>query len=85
VCWIDFQLQDGAEHLAKFYVEQGGWLPKNIQNAAWVDAAYYDTTYDGEDKELLKQYFAEAEEDGFCVAFYEWPIDAEDSQEHSDT
>jgi len=24
-CWIDFREQSGAEHLAKFYLNQEGW------------------------------------------------------------
>ena len=42
---------------------------------------YYDNEYDGEEREELKQYCAEAEEDGVCIVFYEWPADAEDAQE----
>jgi hypothetical protein len=79
VCWINFQLQDGAELLAKYYVEQGGWTPKNVDQVSWVEEGHYDKEVKGEEREELKQYYAEAEEDGVCVVFYQWPPDAEDA------
>jgi len=85
VCWIDFQLQDGAELLAKFYIEQGGWTPKEVKQVSWVDEEYYDTEYEGERKDELKQYYAEADADGVCIVFHEWPADAEDSDEEEGT
>lgn len=81
VCWIDFQLQDGAEHLARFYVEQGGWAAEEIKQVLWVDEDYYDTNFEGEERDDLKQFYAEAAEDGVCVVFHEWPADAEDAEE----
>lgn len=81
LCWIDFQLQDGAEHLARFYIEQGGWIPEEVKQVSWVDEEFYDTEYEGEERDRLKQYYGEAAADGVCVVFYRWSIDAEDSNE----
>ena len=81
VCWIDFALQDGAEHLAKFYIEQAGWTPLEVKSVAWADEEYYDEQYEGEERDQLKQYYSEAEADGVSIVFHEWPVDAEDRHE----
>jgi len=81
VCWVDFQLQDGAEHLARFYIEQSGWTTKSIKSVEWVNEGYYDTGYEEEEKNTLKQYYAEAVEDGICLVYHQWPLDAEDADE----
>jgi hypothetical protein len=35
-CWINFQLQDGAILLAKYYVEQENWFIEKIDEISWV-------------------------------------------------
>ena len=65
-CWIDFRQRDGAELLARHYVEQSGWTPGEIEEAHWVDEARYAGT-----PELC--YFREAMEDGACLVFHRSP------------
>lgn len=71
VCWINFPLQDGAEHLAKFYVEQAGWVRPVVKKVGRVDEDYYAQEQPGADGQ--KQYFEEALADGISIIFYEWP------------
>lgn len=71
VCWIDFSLQDGAEQLAKFYVEQAGWTAPLVKKVGRVDEAYYAQEQHAQDGQ--KQYFEEAQADGVSIIFYEWP------------
>jgi hypothetical protein len=54
-CWINFPIQDGAEHLAKFYLEKEGWLHEKTQDAKWVERRDYD------DDPQKEQYVSEAE------------------------
>jgi hypothetical protein len=65
-CWVDFQLEDGAELLAKHYIEQAGWLPEEIEDAAWVAG----DDYADDPKNAL--YYSEAENDGASFVFHEW-------------
>jgi len=84
VCWIDFALQDGAEQLARYYADRFGWIPRKINSSDFVDASFYDEEFEGEERDELKRYYAEAEEDGVCIVTYEWPPDAEDAQVDDD-
>lgn len=74
-CWINSQLQDGAELLAKFYIEEAGWTPKQIEDSVWVEKEDYT---DG--AENLK-YYLEAEEEGASFVFHHWPVNGEDEEE----
>jgi hypothetical protein len=67
-CWINFLIEDGAEHLARFYLDQAGWKVEKIDEARWVVREGYD---DG--AEAL-QYYSEAECDGASFVIHEWPI-----------
>jgi hypothetical protein len=62
-CWINFMIEDGAEHVAKFYVEKAGWMPEETQDVRWVERENYE-----DDAENL-QFFLEAEADGASFVF----------------
>jgi hypothetical protein len=64
-CWIDFQLQDGAELLARHYIEQAGWLPEEVEDAVWV----VGDDYEGDQKNAL--FYSEAESEGAALVFHE--------------
>ena len=64
-CWVDFQLQDGAELLARHYIDLAGWLPEEVEDAVWVEGDDY-----AEDaKNAL--YYSEAESEGASFVFHE--------------
>jgi hypothetical protein len=64
-CWVDFQLQDGAELLAKHYIDQAGWLPEEVEDAVWVEGDDY-----AEDRKNAL-YYSEAESEGASFVFHE--------------
>ena len=64
-CWVNFQLQDGAEVLAKYYIDQAGWLPEEVEDATWV----VGDDYADDQKNAL--YYFEAESDGASFVFHE--------------
>lgn len=70
-CWVNFQLEDGAEVLAKHYIDQAGWLPEEVEDAAWVE----EEGYADDPKHAL--YYAEAETEGVTLVFHEWKVPAE--------
>jgi hypothetical protein len=74
-CWVNFQLQDGAELLAKYYIEQAGWLPEEVEDATWV----VGEDYADDPKNVL--YYSEAESDGASFVFHEWRVGGEDKNE----
>jgi hypothetical protein len=65
-CWVNFQLQDGAEVLAKYYIDRAGWLPVEVEDAAWVEADGYA------DDPKHARYYSEAETEGVTLVFHEW-------------
>ena len=69
-CWIDFQLQDGAELLARHYIEEAGWTVESVEDVLYTELSYY------EDKPELP-YFLEAETDGTCLVFHTYSNDDE--------
>jgi hypothetical protein len=71
-CWINFKLEDGAEILARYYLEQAGWISGEIKQTAWVDKE------DCLDTPTLLQSYEEAEADGACFLFYETLDNEED-------
>jgi hypothetical protein len=73
-CWVNFQLEEGAEYLAKFYIEQAGWKPEETEESNWVERESY------EDYPENLQYFLEAEADGASFVFNEWAVDGEDDE-----
>lgn len=74
-CWINFKLRDGAEVLARHYINQAGWIPDTIEDEGWVEQDEYDTG-----SEPLS-YFQEAQDVGMCLAFHTYPIDEESDSE----
>lgn len=71
-CWIDFREQEGAKHLAKFYLDQEGWQYEETQEATWVEKVDYD------DDAIGMQHFSEAEVNSACFVINEWPNNGED-------
>lgn len=65
-CWIDFRHREGAELLARHYVEESGWTPGEIEEARWVEESDYAGA-----PEL--QYFLEAKQDGASLVFHRYP------------
>ena len=72
-CWINFSLQDGAEVLARYYIEQDGWLPRETHEHRWAEQKDYQDNPDD------LQYYLEAESEGVCFVFNTWPLDEEDT------
>lgn len=70
-CWILFAWQDGAEHLAKYEVEKE-WIITETEEISWVEIGKYN-----EDPEN-KEYFLQAQIDGGCFVFYNYPFNAEE-------
>ena len=64
-CWVNFQIQDGAEVLAMHYIERAGWLPEEVEDAVWV----VGDDYDDDHKNAL--YYSEAEREGAALVFHE--------------
>ena len=64
-CWVNFQLQDGAELLARHYIDQAGWLPEEVEDAVWV----VGDDYADDHKNAL--YYSEAESEGAALVFHE--------------
>jgi hypothetical protein len=67
-CWINFLIEDGAEHLARFYLDQAGWKVENIDEARWVVREGYD------EASGALPFYSEAERDGASLVINEWPI-----------
>lgn len=72
-CWINFQLEDGARHLAAYYVNQEGWIVEEIEESRWVQQQASDDNADG------LRYFSEALRDGASLVFNMWPTNGEES------
>jgi hypothetical protein len=77
-CWIDFKQKDGAELLARYYMEEAGWIPEAIEEEDWVEAEDY-----ADDPEVLA-YYQEAQEDGMCIVFHVYPIGEEEGEGDED-
>ncbi len=73
-CWILFAWQDGAEHLAKYEVEKE-WIITETEDVSWVEIDDFD------EKPEEREYFLQAQIDGGCFVFYNYPLDAEDVDE----
>ena len=64
--WVDFAEVRAAEVVAKYYVDEAGWIPETRLKSDWVEQGDY---LEGDE---LKQYYAEALEDGSCLLFDAW-------------
>jgi hypothetical protein len=69
-CWVDFSDREGAEVLAKYYIEKSGWkIIKEVEKAVLVDGSNYK-------KNAVKRNFYDmAIRDGLCFACFTWPVD----------
>ncbi len=67
-CWINFAIREGAELLARHYIDKAGWTPGAIEDACWVE----EDDHAGR-PEL--QYFREAAKDGASLVFHTFPAD----------
>jgi hypothetical protein len=72
-CWINYILQDGAEVLARYYIERAGWIPAATHEHRWVEADDY------KDEPENLHYYLEAQANGASFVFNSWPADAEDA------
>jgi TRAP-type mannitol/chloroaromatic compound transport system substrate-binding protein len=74
-CWIDFRERQGAEQLAKFYLDQEGWKYEETTDAKWVQKQSYDDNPEG-----LKR-FLEAESDSASFVIHQWPANGQNENE----
>jgi len=72
-CWINFALADGAELLARHYIQKAGWIPDEVHERKQAQKDDYQ-----DDPENLP-YYLEAEADGTSFVFHAWDADAEDA------
>ncbi|NQT20219.1 MAG: hypothetical protein HQ592_10985 [Planctomycetes bacterium] len=73
--WVDFKEQSGAEHIARYYIVEAGWVPGETQEVSIVT----EDDYPADDEEAA--YFLQAGQDGSCLVFHEWPADADDADD----
>ena len=78
-CWIDFTLQDGAELLARFYIEQNNWIVMEIDEVSWVEDDDYPIG------ESNREYFLDAEKDGASFLYCQYPLESEEDWEIDET
>lgn len=71
-CWINFGEEEGAEHLAKFYLEQEGWVHEETQERNWVEEEEYTDEPEG------MQNFKEAEVNSTSFVAHQWGLNGED-------
>lgn len=72
-CWINFLIEDGAELLARHYLQQEGWVPGEVEERRWVTPESYEPGSDA------LSHYLEAEADGACFVFHTWDANAEDA------
>lgn len=77
-CWIDFIQEQGAEHLARYYLEEEGWQPLHVEEVHFLGRE------DIEDDSDSLPYFLEAKQDGLSLVFHTWPIGAEEDEEEAE-
>ena len=71
-CWIDFREQQGAEQLAKFYLDQDGWNYEETTAEKWVQKESYADNPEG------LRWFLEAEANSTCFVTHQWPLNGQD-------
>jgi hypothetical protein len=72
-CYIEFADSRGAEVLARWYLGTHGWIPECVLEMYSLDP-------DDADPEDAA-YVREAQEDGYCLVYHQWPAGAEDADE----
>lgn len=65
-CWINFVRQEDAEALARFYVNEEGWIVDEVTELRWAERSDYEEDSDA------PQGFLEAEEGGISFWYYSW-------------
>lgn len=73
-CWILFAWQDGAEHLAKYEVEKE-WTIIKTDDISWIEIDDFEEDDEGKD------YFLQAQIDGGCFVFYQYPLNAKETDD----
>lgn len=71
-CWIDFREQEGAEHLAKFYLDREGWQYEETQERNRVEKGDCDDDAEG------MEHFSEAEMNSASFLVNQWPANGEE-------
>ena len=70
-CWIQYAWQDGAEVLARYEVEKE-WTITEVEEVFWVEMGDYEDDPDN------REYFLQAQIDGGCFVYHQYPLDAPD-------
>jgi len=65
-CWIDFPIQDGALHLARFFIRRAGFRPRTVQERKWMEPE--ECSPEG------AKFFREAKECGASLVFERYPV-----------
>ena len=73
-CWVNYREEEGAEHLAKFYLERAGWIYEETQESTWVVKEDYKDDPEG------MQYYLEAEVDSGSFVVNQWDINDKDEE-----
>jgi hypothetical protein len=71
-CLIDFPQENGAEVLARYYLENEGWQSLQTEEVRVVERE----DYADDDPDYLR-YYDEAAADGACFIYHRWPLDAD--------
>ncbi len=75
-CWIDFKDQGGAEQLARFALDDEGWIIDTCDDVRCPTRDDYESP-DPDVRECL-QFFDEAQKHGWSFSFNAWGHDAPD-------
>ena len=71
--WINFPHDEGAEVLARYYIEDGGWISGRIMETIPTSLDDYPPDHHS------RKFVEEAIENGGSFVFHRWPSDAEDA------
>jgi hypothetical protein len=78
-CWINFALEDGAELLAKFYIQQNDWIVLEVSEISWVEEEDYPID------DPKRKYFQEAQADGTSFVYHQYPLEDEEDWGNNET
>lgn len=73
-CYIQFKDFRVAEKLARLLIRERGWIPEERTDAVKLQKSKLKTKSD-------RELYAEAMKYGYTLAFYMWPLDAEDAED----
>ena len=74
--YIDFKEEEGAEVLARYFIEDSGWYAEETDEVSFLSKS--DLEKDSEEYE----FFQEAQENGSCLVFHSWPKDDDTETKH---